>query len=188
MILLKQKVIKINNLFKFYLYLINKKGGGMEKSKEDLGAGFLVLLIGAATVIGSFNYSIGSLSRMGPGYFSLMAGFILIFLSLFIILKGARQYYKEKERGEHERVFCFNKIDKIRLKVWLLISLAMLAFVFLSIYVGFIVASFSIVFISALADKNNSIKSILTLSLSLTAFAVLVFYYLLKIQIPLWLL
>lgn len=160
----------------------------MEKSKEELGAGLLVFVIGAATVIGSFNYSIGSLSRMGPGYFPLMSGCVLVLISLFILIKGARQYYIEKEKGDIIHLFKFKKVDRVRVKVWVFVTIAMIAFVLLSIYVGFIASAFSIVFISALADKSNSIKSILILSLSLTAFAVLVFYYLLKIQIPLWLL
>nr|WP_254045843.1 hypothetical protein [Paenalcaligenes hominis] len=41
---------------------------------KELWSGGLLVLIGMATVLGSLNYQIGSLARMGPGYFPLMLG------------------------------------------------------------------------------------------------------------------
>lgn len=155
-------------------------------NKKDLLSGLLVLLLGAATVIGSFNYTIGTLVNMGPGYFGLMSGWLLVFLSVPLLIRGARGYlrYKELARDDDELV------DRIQLlygrsRIWFFVSMAMLSFIFLSFTVGFVVASFSLVFLACFADRTNTVKEAFFLASGLTVFVVVIFYYLLQIQIPL---
>lgn len=157
----------------------------MQESKTDLWSALFMFVIGLATAIGSLNYEIGTLANMGPGYFPLIAGIALLLVSGLIFIKGLATYYKSKEFSSKTKANCINL--RPRWRVWFFIIAAMLAFVLLSRYVGLEVATFVTVVLAALADPANSWKNILLLASALTAFVVLVFYYFLQIQIPLWL-
>lgn len=161
----------------------------MIENKKDLLSGLLVLILGVATVIGSFNYTIGTLVRMGPGYFGLMSGWLLVFLSVPLLVRGARGYLRSREYEKDEDESDHRRMElRRRYRVWFFVSLSMLSFIFLSFTVGFVAASFSLVFLACLADRTNTVKEAFFLASGLTAFVVVVFYYFLKIQIPLWVL
>lgn len=150
-----------------------------QEKKRDIWSALLVFLLGSAITIGSFNYSIGTLTEMGPGYFPLILGVVLTILSFVIFFSSEDRLIiikNKKSKGSSNN----------RLRAWVFIVLSMLSFVVLSIYVGLLASTFSLVFIAALADKKNSIKSNLYLSAGLAVFVILVFHYFLKIQIPLW--
>jgi len=155
------------------------------ENKKDILSGLLVLGLGIATVVGSFNYTIGTLARMGPGYFGLMSGLLLIFLSLPLLVRGAKAYLRSREFEAPEEEVAPRRYNA---RVWFFVSAAMLSFVFLSFNVGFVAASFSLVFLACLADRTNTLKEAFFLASALTIFVVVVFYYFLKIQIPLWVL
>ena len=52
-------------------------------NKKEVLSGSVLLLIGGLTVLGSLDYTIGSLARMGPGYFPLAIGVIIMILGFF---------------------------------------------------------------------------------------------------------
>src|SRR5690625_5584510 len=54
-------------------------------NRKEFWASFLMLFIGIATIIGSQNYQMGSLIRMGPGYFPLMLGILLTAIAVLIL-------------------------------------------------------------------------------------------------------
>src|SRR5690625_5599426 len=75
----------------FLLPIILRKQGGASKMKfkfnrKEFWASFLMLFIGIATIIGSQKYQMGSLIRMGPGYFPLMMGLFLIAIAVLLLL------------------------------------------------------------------------------------------------------
>lgn len=162
----------------------------MKKNNErDIWSTFLVFVLGLGTTIGSFNYQIGTLKSMGPGYFPLILGIVLISLSFFVFFSSEDKkiIIKNKENKKHTEInTVVNQINKNRLRVWFFVVFSMLSFVTLSIYIGLLVSTFTLVFIAALADKKNTIRSSFFLSFGLVLFVVLVFHYFLEIQIPLW--
>ena len=61
-------------------------------SHEDLGAGILFLLFGAGAAIQSgMNYRVGTVERMGPGFFPLLVGITLFILGLIITVVALRR-------------------------------------------------------------------------------------------------
>lgn len=57
----------------------------------------MLLLIGGLTVLGSLDYTIGSLARMGPGYFPLAIGVIIMILGLMLFFElSGEEYAQEK--------------------------------------------------------------------------------------------
>ena len=65
------------------------------------------------------------------------------------------------------------------------ILLGILAFLGLGHYGGLLPATFAIVFISA-GDRNNTVKQALVLALGMSVVAVVVFWWALQLQLPLF--
>lgn len=57
-------------------------------------------------------------------------------------------------------------------------------FIILGSSVGFLPATFALVFVSALGDTSNSVKSATILALAMTAFGAVVFSWALQLQFP----
>lgn len=142
---------------------------------KDVWGGLLMLAIGGGVVFQSFHYRIGTLRAMGPGYFPLALGIILMASGVAIAAKGrlANRPLKTKALAPEW-------------KAWVLISLSIVAFVLLAEYLGLIPASFGVVFIAALGDRGNNWKNAALLALAIVAVAVVVFWWGLKIQLPLF--
>ena len=146
----------------------------IDKSNRDYVGGALMVVIGAAAALQGRNYPIGSLSRMGPGFFPVALGIILACAGIAIIAtaKLATHESEEKELPPEWRG-------------WFCICVSIIAFVVLGKYGGLLPATFAIVFISALGDRENTLKRALVLSLAITAVAVIVFWWALQVQFPL---
>lgn len=149
--------------------------GFMRRIRKDHYAGALMFLIGVAAALQGSAYRIGALSRMGPGYFPLALGVILAFIGATIfIMAGMGAPPVEKKRPPPEW------------RAWLLICSSIVAFAVIGRYGGLVVASFAIVFISALADRQNSVTNAILLSAAMTVISVVVFWWALKLAIPLF--
>src|SRR5699024_9523080 len=119
-----------------------------------------MLLIGLITLINSLNYKIGTLSRMGPGYFPLLLAVMLIIVSVIIMLTPTH----ETEQGKA-------KSQKILYRPWFCVVLSVVLFITLGRYGGFVPATFAIVFVSALGDDDNSLVTAMGLGAVITIFA-----------------
>jgi hypothetical protein len=156
---------------------ITISGGGMKfvgKLHNDVLGGALMFAVGFSVAVHSTSLKIGTLSDMGPGYFPLILGVILTFVGIAITVKGYLSILPRKEQKPPEW------------KAWLLICLGMISFVVLSEYLGLVAATFAIVFISALADRKNSWRSAAVLALAMVPVSVIVFWWILQIQLPLF--
>lgn len=145
----------------------------MNWSKDRYG-GALMVLIGLASVGGGARFRIGTLVHMGPGFFPVAVGVILALIGVAIALKGGRE--SRRSRG-------FVKPDW---RGWSCIIGAMLAFMLLGAYGGLVPATFAIVFISALGDRKNTLKQASWLALAMVAVSVVVFWWGLQLQLPLF--
>lgn len=145
---------------------------------KELWSGGLLIFIGMATVLGSMNYQIGTLARMGPGYFPLLLGCILLFLGLMVLFSPSMGYSQD------------DGLPKLKLKeqliTWALVIGSVIIFAVLGKYGGMVPATFFLTFTATLADRKNSLKTALAVGVVLTLFTVAVFYYGLQMQLPLF--
>jgi ABC-type dipeptide/oligopeptide/nickel transport system permease component len=71
-------------------------------------------------------------------------------------------------------------------RAWFLICFSIVAFVVIGIYGGLVPATFAIVFISALADRQNTVKDSALLSAAMVVISVVVFWWALELVFPLF--
>lgn len=157
----------------------------MKLNKKELYAGALMLVIGVITILGSLNYDIRSLVRMGPGYYPLMLGVGLVVVALLILFSPANEpELLPITDDEHQD----NEPTDIQPHYysWTRVITGVVLFIILGKYGGLVPATFALVFVSALADRKNSITSTLALAGTVTGFAIIVFHYGLQIQFSLF--
>lgn len=141
---------------------------------KDYYGGALMILIGLGAVYQGTQYRLGTLASMGPGFFPTAVGAILAAVGLVIAL-GARP--AAVEAGAHP-AFDF--------RAWGGIIGGNLAFMLLGEYGGLVPATFAIVFISAMGDRNNSLKQAFWLATGMVVIAVVIFSWALRLQIGLF--
>jgi Tripartite tricarboxylate transporter TctB family len=129
------------------------------------------------------SYKMGNLNRMGAGFIPVVLGVLMMAVGLAIGVTaappGKRQMVNPLPgHGAHG-----NGID---VRGWLCILGGVVAFVALGAYGGLLPATFASVFVSAMGDRNNTIKTSAILGAVLTVFCVIVFHYGLKLQLPLF--
>lgn len=152
-------------------------------SRKELYAGVLMILFGLGTALGSLQYSIGEPQRMGPGFFPLLLGVILALLGLWIALMPAAASDDDGEGAADEpglRQF------RRHLRPWAAILAGVVLFILAGNRGGLVPATFLLIFVSALADRNNSLKVCLLLALATTVVTVAVFHFGLSLQFPLF--
>lgn len=157
----------------------------LKKYNKDYYGGALMVLIGLGSIYGGLNYQIGSLSHMGPGFFPAAVGGLLAFTGLLIAI-GGKTGAKDKEAEEGTHVPSSHPTGMPDMRGTICIILGILAFIFLGQYGGLLPATFAITFISALGDRKNTVKQALVLSLGMVVIAVIVFWWALQLQLPLF--
>lgn len=145
-----------------------------KRSRDYLG-GMLMAAIGLAAAFRGSHYEMGALSRMGPGYFPTALGAILALVGVAIAVSARLARYD----GELE-------VRAPEWRGWLCIVAALVAFVTLGKYGGLVPATFAVVFISALGDRQNGVAAAAALALASVAIAVVVFWWALQLQFPLF--
>lgn len=153
------------------------------KSQKDFFSGLMFMGIGVAFAWGATTYSVGNGARMGPGYFPLYLGVLMIILGAAITFKAL---VVETMDGE--------KIGKAAWRPLFFVILANLVFGALLAglpYFGFpamglIVAIYALTFISSMAEKGWKFKPTLILATVLAVGSYLAFVVALKLQFPVW--
>lgn len=144
-------------------------------SNRDYYGGALMVLIGVGAIIQGKQYPLGTLSRMGPGFFPVALGAILAFTGLAIIATAR---------------FTATQAEKTPLppewRGWSCIGLGVVAFVVLGKYGGLVPATFAVVFISALADRENTLLAATVLALATVAICIVVFWWALQMNFALF--
>ena len=145
-------------------------------NKRELMSAGLLMAIGVATAVAGGNYTIGTLARMGPGFYPTALGLLLILLSLLMVFTPV----SVEDRLAEE------KHPAPEYRAWACVTLGVIAFIVLGSYGGLVPGTMSLVLISALGDQRNTLKSALALAAGVTVLAVLLFKLLLEMQIPLF--
>jgi hypothetical protein len=142
--------------------------------RRDYYGGALIVLLGALVAYQASRYNIGTLSRMGPGLYPAMLGVALM-------MTGASIAFTASAREQSEE-----SADRVtQWRGWICITSGIVAFVIAGTYAGLLPATLLLVFISALGDRKNTLKSAIVLSLIMAAVSVSVFWWALGLQLPL---
>jgi len=141
------------------------------RSNQDVLAGVLFLLIGLGAVAVARDYEMGTAMRMGPAYFPTVLGWVLYGFGAFLLLRGiARGGGAAVTWGWRPLAF---------------VTLALLAFGFVITRFGLIPALVAMFFVCAAAGREYRVHEVLLLTAVLSAFAVGVFVYALKLPFQL---
>jgi len=143
--------------------------------KKDYMGAALVILVGIGAIAIARTYQIGKLSQMGPGFFPVALGCILVLTGAAIAITATLPH----EPSEEETL-------PPEWRGWFCIVASLIAFVVIGQYGGLVPATFAITFISALGDRSNSLLNALLLSLGVLAMCLVVFVWGLGIQFPLF--
>jgi hypothetical protein len=151
--------------------------------RKDAMAGALMFAIGLAVTAQAMTYPLGTLAHMGPGFFPSALGVLLALIGVGIALSRPADV-SSADAGEAR--FARPPARKPEWRGWACITLGIVSFIVLGHYGGLLPATFGVVFISALGDRDNTIRSASYLALAISAVCVVVFWWALKIQLPLF--
>ena len=143
----------------------------MHDARKDLLAGATFVGFGLAFAITSSTYERGTPLRMGPGYFPLVLGSLLVLLGILIVVKA----FVAGEGGD---------IGAVPWKAAALLVAALLFFGFTVRGLGLVPALLVTVFLSALAGHRARVIPAVVIAASLTALSVLIFVVLLQLRLP----
>ena len=143
----------------------------LHEARKDLAAGAIFVGFGLAFAITSSTYEIGTALRMGPGYFPLILGSLLVVLGILIAIKG----------------FVAADSDDIGPVPWKALVLLVAALIFFGFTVrglGIVPALLVTVFLSAMAGHRARVIPAAVIAVSLTALSVLIFVIVLQLRLP----
>src|SRR5574337_977350 len=145
------------------------------RSRDYLG-GILMVALGLGVALQGATYPLGSLRTMGPGFFPTALGVLLALTGVGIAVAA-----RLTPRGGQAL-----EVRRPEWRAWLCLAGSIVAFVVVGTYGGLAPATFAIVFIAALADRENSWTSALAVALLCVLVCVVVFWWGLKLQFPLF--
>lgn len=145
--------------------------------KRDYYAGGLMTLLGVGAILEARHYNLGTLFHMGPGFFPIILGVTLTGIGIVIALAAA-----SASAGPDDLLHLPNP----QWRAWGCILAGPVLFIVLGNYGGLVPATFACVFVSALGDRESTLKSSFVLAAGITFFGVLLFSYLLQVSLPMW--
>jgi hypothetical protein len=140
-------------------------------NNKDFWAGLMLIAIGAAAVLIARNYPFGTALRMGPGYFPIVLGGLLILFGVYMLASGLRQ--PQEIPGTWS------------LRALIILPLSLVLFGVLMERAGFVPAMLVLIFGSATASTEFRLVEVLLFSIGLTALSVVVFVWALGLPYPL---
>ena len=152
-------------------------------SQKDFFSGLLFTIVGISFAVGATNFTVGTASRMGPGYFPLLLGILLAVLGILVTLISFRSKAPDGD-----------PIGAIAWRPLGYILGANLAFGALLVglpsfglpAMGLIVAIYALVIIAGMARPKHSFKESVILATILAVGSYGGFVYLLNLQFPVW--
>jgi len=139
---------------------------------RDFFSGLIFIAVGIIALVIGRDYSLGTPTRMGPGYFPALLGGLL---TLFGVIIAARSF-----------IITGKPIDAIPLRPLILILASMLAFASLLEPAGLIISTVALVVIGCLASADSRWRDMIFLTVFLLAVALGLFVYSLGLPIKIW--
>lgn len=140
--------------------------------KDDLLSGAVFVAFGLAFAITAATYELGTPLRMGPGFFPLALGGILVVLGVAIVLKAF-----VSGEGSH--------IGPVPWRSLVLLLAALFFFGYFVRALGLVPTLLVTVAMAALAGRSVRVVPAVVIAACLTALSVVVFVVLLQLRLPL---
>lgn len=131
---------------------------------SNLVAGLLTVLVGGFAVWEASGYPFGQLARIGPGFFPVAIGILIIVLGVGILFEREPRLDAHTSDG-----------GKFGLRAFFFVPASVLVFIVLAGRFGVMPAVSALVLISALADPEYPVKQAVALSVILAIMASLIF-------------
>lgn len=141
-------------------------------NKRDFLSGLVLVGFGLAVLLIASNYWVGTAFRMGPGYFPVVLAILLIVLGIItagVALRSGKEV----------------AIPKLAWRPLFIVSVAIVLFGLFINGAGLLVMTFALVVVSRLARPGYPWGETAVLSAGIAAACAAVFYFGLKVQIPL---
>ena len=142
------------------------------KDQKDFWSGILFIAFGCAGLWLGRNYAIGSLSRMGPGFFPMLMSVALVGTGGFLLVRSL--------------VTAGEPIERIAFWPQLLILAGIVGFGLLIERVGLAVSVIAVAVVSGIAARGLRWFELAALALAMSALSVVLFVHLLGQPIPVW--
>jgi Tripartite tricarboxylate transporter TctB family len=146
----------------------------LRRLNKDRVSGALLVLLAVAIVARGVGYHMGSLTQMGAGFIPVVLGTLLGLVGLAV--------FATAEPGD----FGTAESRPTEWRGWLCILGSVVAFVVVGHYGGLVPATLVTVFIAAMGDRENSLRTALLLAAGVTIAGVLIFSVGLKMNFPLF--
>lgn len=138
-------------------------------TSKDFLAGLVCVLVGGMVLVVSSDYSFGTPQRMGPGFFPISLGALLVMLGGGIVLGSMR---------------INEQLPALNLRPWLVIPAAILAFALLLPRFGFAPAGLAVVILAGMADRGARIIPLALLATFLVPAVWALFALVLGVPLP----
>ncbi len=142
------------------------------KDQRDFWSGILFIAFGCAGLWIGRDYPVGTLTRMGPGFFPMMMCVALLGIGLFLAARSL--------------VVAGEPLERTALWPQLLILAAIVAFGLLIERVGLAVAVIAVAAVSGIAAQGLRWFELIALCLAMAAVSIALFVYLLGQPIAVW--
>ena len=153
------------------------------KSQKDFYSGVMFTAVGVAFAWGATSYQIGVGARMGPGYFPLVLGVVLVLLGLAVI---AEAMIVDAPDGEKIGAIAWEPLACI-IGANILFGILLGGLPKFGIpAMGLIAGIYGVTLVASLASERFNIKEVLVLATVLSILSYLAFVLLLKLQFPVW--
>jgi hypothetical protein len=114
---------------------------------------------------------------MGPGFFPIILGVTMTSIGILIAGIAATTPASEED---------LLRLPNPQWRAWFCILAGPILFIVLGTYGGLVPATFACVFVSALGDRESTLRASFFLATGITIFGVLLFSYMLQVSMPLW--
>ena len=156
---------------------------GHRALSKDHYAGALMIAIGLGVLGIGAGYHVGNLNRMGAGYIPVVLGVLMIAIGIVIAATAARVAGPVAAAGGGHGL---DRRAGPQWRGWLCIIGGVAAFVVIGQYGGMLPATFAAVFVAAMGDRDNTPKTAAALAALMAVFALVIFHFGLKVQLPLF--
>jgi len=145
----------------------------MKRDYQDIIGGGLLVALGVFCAIYAYNeYDMGTMSRMGPGFFPTWLGILLAIIGVLIILPALARAGTGHMKIEWRTAF--------------LVLASIVAFAVTLRTLGLVVATMATVIIGSIADRETTWRLRVIMAVIITVFTVLIFQVGLGMVLPLW--